>query len=157
MDLGSVLLWTVITLLCVVPFIALARNSKKNKQQSFQALQEFAAQHKASIDQQDHWFKSTIGLDEKQGLLFFISELHGTQQKQWINLSEIQKCIVSGSNRIVGDQKVIDSIELHFSSGSNPKSVVLEFFNVNSGNLTPTIEFQLAEKWSKIANAHLSY
>lgn len=157
MDLGNVLLWTVITLLCVVPFIVLARNSKKNKQQSLQALQEFAAQHHASLNQQDHWFKSAIGLDENQGLLFFISELHGTQQKQWINLSEIQKCTVSDSSRMVGEQKVVDRIELLFSSGSNPKSVVLEFFNVNSGNLTPTIEFQLAEKWSKIANAHLSY
>lgn len=88
--------------------------------------------------------------------MFFISELHGTQQKQWINLSEIQKCTVSDSSRMVDDQNVVDRIELLFSSGSNPKSVVLEFFNVSSGNLTPTIEFQLAEKWSKIANAHLA-
>lgn len=157
MDLGNVLLWTVITLLCVVPFIVLARNAKKNKQQSLQALQEFAAQHNASIDQQDHWFKSAIGIDEKQGLLFFISELRGTQVKQWVPLAEVQQCSVQDSSRTIDGQKVVDRIELMLSSrNSSQNTVALEVFNVNSGNLTPTIEFQLADKWSKIVNAHLA-
>lgn len=158
MDLGNVLLWTVITLLCVGPFIVLARTSKKNKQQSSQALQAFAAQHNASVDQQDYWFKSAIGIDEKNGLLFFISELHGPQIKQCISLADVQKCSVQDSIRMIDGQKVVDRIELLLSArNGNQSSVVLDFFNVTSGNLTPTIEFQMAEKWSKIVNAHLLY
>lgn len=156
MDLGNVLMWSVIAVICIVPFVIMSRNAQKEKQKSRQALQDFAAEHNASIDQEDHWMKIAIGLDEKQGLLFFLSELHGTQDKQWVNLSEIQKCTVSDSSRMVSGQKVVDKIELLFSIRGNQNSVALEFFNVSSGNLTPTIEFQLAEKWSKIANAHLA-
>lgn len=153
MDLSNVLLWTVITLLCIVPFILLARNSKKNKQQFLKVLQEFAVQHHASIDQQDHWFKTAIGLDEKQGLLYFVRERQGTWSKQWVKLAEVQKCTIQDSSRLVDGQKVVDRIELLLNTLNG--SVTLEFFNVNSGSLTPTIEFQLAEKWSKIVNAHL--
>lgn len=157
MDLGNVLMWSVIAVICIVPFVIMSRNAQKEKQKSRQALRDFAAEHNASIDQEDHWMKLAIGLDEKQGLLFFLSELHGPLNKQWIKLSEINKCTVGGNSRMVSGQKVVDSIELLFSFRSNQSSIALEFFNVNSGNLTPSIEFQLAEKWSKIADAHLIY
>jgi hypothetical protein len=157
MDLGNILLWSVVTLICVVPFILLSRMAKKDKEKDLQALLDFAAKNHFSITQHDLWFKSAIGLDEAKQAIVFISRLHGTPLAQWILLEDIQNCRVVEANRTVNvadsTSKVVDKIELVFTPrNSNNANVVLEFFNVNSGNLTPSFEFELAEKWSKIAN-----
>lgn len=160
MDLGNVLLWSVIAVICTAPFILMSRSAKKKKQASLKALRDFAAQHHASIDQEDHWLKFAIGVDEKQGSIFFLSELYGPQTTQWVKLSDIQKCRIEEKSRVVGvqgaDHKVVDKLELVFSPrNKDQNTVVFELFNVESGNVTLTTEYQLADKWSKIANAYI--
>ena len=158
MDLGNILLWSIITLLCVVPFIVLSNIAKKKKQQDLKALLDFAANHHFTITQYDLWFKSAIGLDEAKQAIVFVSNLRGTPVEQWVMLEDIQKCQINETSRMVGGQdqssKVVDKFELVFSSSKG--NTAFEFFNVNSGNLTPTIEYQLAEKWSKMANERIA-
>lgn len=158
MDLGNILMWSIITLLCVVPFIVLSNNAKKKKQQDLKALLDFATSNDFSITQHDLWFKSAIGLDENKQAIVFVSSLHGAPVARWVLLEEVQKCQINETSRMVGGQdlssKVIDKFELVFTS--NKGNTSFEFFNVNSGNLTPTIEYQLAEKWSKIANERIA-
>ena len=158
MDLGNILLWSIIALLCVVPFIVLSNIAKKKKQQDLKALLDFAANNHFSITQHDLWFKSAIGLDETKQAIVFVSSLRGAPVAQWVLLEEVQKCQINETSRMVGgpDQssKVIDKFELVFTS--NKGNTSFEFFNVISGNLTPTIEYQLAEKWCKIANERIA-
>lgn len=158
MDLGNILLWSVIILLCVVPFIVLGNMAKKKKQQDLKALLDFAVSNHFSISQYDLWFKSAIGLDETKQAIVFVSNLRGTPVAQWVLLEDAQKCQINETSRMVGGQdqssKVIDKLELVFSGKQGNTS--FEFFNVNSGNLTPTIEYQMAEKWSAIANERIA-
>lgn len=157
MDFGTTIIGVVIILLCILPFVIKAINSKRKEQQLLNNLFSIAKEKNCAITEHSVWNNSAIGIDNTNKALFFINTKNNYNKH--ILLQEASKCRVVNTNRIVGtgsnSSKVIDKLELMITL-KNKSEVVIEFYNTEHDSLSLTSEIQLMEKWNAIINKNIA-
>ena len=161
MDLGATIVGMTIILMCIIPFVLISRNNRKQEQKLLEELVSDAEKHHCNISRHDFRRNSVIGIDDNARMAFFAGKVKNEQVRQHIRLAEIQKCRVINSGRIVhhsgSNHKVIEKIEMAFTfQNKNQPEALLEFYNRDYDSPTLTGELQLAEKWCKIFNDKIS-
>ncbi len=157
MELGTAIIAISIILACIIPFVLISRSNKKKELQFLQALSDLSENSDCKISKYDVWNNAAIGADEALNMIFFIKKSGDHETQQQINLAKVEKCTVVNTSRTInsnsGDLKVIDKLELSFSSSDkNQSETVMVLYDANSDSLTLSGELQLVEKWCKIAN-----
>lgn len=161
MGTGTIIFVLVVLIGIVLP-IVLLNSKKKNKEKQFiKTLFDLAEKNNCKISEHNLWNNTLIGIDKETRKLFFIRKTDNNLTTNEIDLSEIQKCRIVKSNRIVNNKdsenNVVDKLELSFAFRDTKKSeTILEFYNTNRDNLTVYRELQLIEKWSELVNATIA-
>lgn len=159
MDLGSILVGTILTAICILPFVLLHLRAVKLKRQKMKMLLEIAHAHGSTIDQYDFFGDAMIGMDPEHTHVFFVRHQNTQAVSEVVRLDGIAKCKYTKSNRTAssnnGNIAALSRIDLCFVPvNTNVPETKLELFNER---LKPMVsnELEIAEKWSKLINAHL--
>lgn len=162
MDSNMILTWSITILAIIFLILFIQKRNKKRGKEILSVLQSFAKDNNGEISSYDRWDKTLIGIDNSEiNKLFFIRTISDKEFREVINLSEVKKCRLIKTERIVRYNKenvsVIDKIELIFSFVSTHKpDIALEFYNNEYDSLTLSGQLQLAQKWSGIVEAILN-
>ena len=160
MDFGTIF-GLIFLIICVLAVVLVNSNKKKKGKRFSQTLFDMVEKNNCKISEYDLWNNTLIGIDKDSHYLFFIRKTDSNVITNEIDLSEIQKCRVVNSARIVNNKKsssnVIDKLELSFSYRDPKKNeTTMEFYNTNRDSLTVYRELQLIEKWSEIINTDIA-
>jgi len=158
MDIVTILIGLVVSVICVVPFIIIRKNKRKRETESKELISRLAAKSNSKVDAYDRWNKAIVGIDSLNRKLFFIKKIKDMEIQHAIDLSGIQMARVINSQRsaINGNYTVIQKLQLGLLSKDKDKSeTLLEFYNADYDSLTIMEELRLVEKWSKIVNSHI--
>lgn len=158
MDSGTAITATTIVLVCIMPFVYMSINNKKARKQLIEKLNELAQNNHCTITHYDIVNSLAIGIDEASATIFFIKKMATAQIAQHVTLTEIQKCNVITTNKTIVEEgyhfKTLDKLELAFSHRNKSEAqIVMTFYEAYSADsATLSNEFQIADKWCKIAN-----
>jgi len=161
MDFGLIVITIIILALCIVPFVIMARNSKKKEKQILQSLFDLAGKHNYTVSQFDLWNHAAIGSDEGMNMIFFTKKNKIMEAHEHIRLEDVQRCRIINSIRSVSKQgghgQVIDKLELAFTYHNRTKpETILNIFDVDGDSLTVTKELYMAEKWNRLINEKIN-
>src|SRR6187455_1069978 len=161
MDFGLIVITIIILALCIVPFVIMARNSKKKEKQILQSLFDLAGKHNYTVSQFDLWNNAAIGSDEGMNMIFFTKKNKIMEAHEHIRLEDVQRCRIINSSRSVSKQgghgQEIDKLELAFTYHNRTKpETILNIFDVDGDSLTVTKELYMAEKWNRLINEKIN-
>lgn len=158
MDLGSVIVGTIILAFCIVPFVIMHYNSVKKENKMLQSLNEIAQQHNCKISQHEFCGDFVIGLDENINFVFFFKQKKEEAISRFVDLSEIQYCKAVKSTRTIqskdGNISIPDRVELSYIPANKGKAET-RFELYDEENMQISGELQLVDKWSKQINDRL--
>ena len=156
MDIGITITGAILIAICILPFVLIGRNSRKQEKLLFQSLSNIAAKHNCKITQHECCEEYIIGLDETSNFLFFFKRVKDKEISKQINLSEIQNCKIINTSRSNGNEKIIDKLELSFSSSTKKEAnIILELYN-SDDRIQLGDDFLLIERWAKKINELLN-
>jgi hypothetical protein len=158
MDQKTILIGTIILLVCLVPVSLLKLKVILAKRKKLRILNNLAEKNNTLLMDYEHWNDSAIGLTEKGQMLFVINNVKENEQGHVINLSLFSKCRVvnnnTGSPFKEGNFKVSDGIDLELTGPGN-LSERINFYNTERDGDLLTDELSLAEKWNRIINGSI--
>jgi hypothetical protein len=159
MDIGIILLGTIIILACVLPLVFIMKNRSKKEKEFRDVIFDMAAKSNSNIDQYDRWNNTIIGIDNSNRKLFFYRKAGGKVIQHEIDLAEIEMSSVINTQHHSKNtnNSVTQKLELALiAKGSNTNKLFLEFYNADFDSLTIMDELQLVEKWSRNVNSIIS-
>ncbi len=159
MDSGTLIVGTILVVLCILPVILTERSRKKKEKRLYKHLASLAEAQNCKITKYERCCNMMIGIDEINNHVFFIKKSKEGEKGQYINLREIQNCRIRTTGRTVeestGGGMVTEKLELVFmpvlKSGTE---IVWEIYNAED-NLQLSGELQLIEKWAGIIKEKL--
>lgn len=159
MDLGTALIGLILTALCVIPIILIARGNKKSQNKLEQSLTSLAAKSNCKIAKKEYCGELIIGIDDNANHFFYVKQFKDKETTHHVNLAEMQQCKVINTGKTMSHKnqnvKVIDKLELFFTpTDKNKPGVSLEFYNADD-EIQMTGELILIEKWAKELNQKL--
>lgn len=159
MDIGNVILGTVLIVTCVAPFIWLNQIKKRAEKQLLKSLTDFAAEHDGVISRHETCRDMAIGLDEQHNRVFFYKKSPTEEVRQHIELAGIKSCKVINTSKSLRDKDnvrtVLEKLELSFAPAvENKPATVLEIYDMYK-NVQPAGELDFAEQWAKWVNERL--
>ncbi|MGE0562021.1 MAG: hypothetical protein AB7O47_09410 [Flavobacteriales bacterium] len=154
MDLQSIIVGVIVIALCFFPYVYMTRKAKKRDQQFFQLLLDKAKQLNCNITIHEVTGNIIIGLDDEKKFFFFLKRTKNYERIQHINLNEVKSVKLNNISRMVGEkgnkQKVIDKLQLVFTTHSSiTRDKIFEFYNSDE-TLVMNGELKLIETWLKI-------
>jgi len=160
MDIGNVIVGTILIVTCIAPFIWLHRVKKRAEKQLLNALTNLAAEHKGVISRYETCRDMVIGLDEQNNRVFFYKKSPSEEVAQHIELAGIKTCKVVNTSRTLKDKdnvrNVLEKLELSFvPAAENNPAIVLELYDMYK-NVQPLGELEFAEQWAKWMNERLN-
>ena len=117
-----------------------------------------AAQHQLSVSHHDFWDPCyAIGVDQNRKQLLYTRKHEERYDQVVVDLTKVEKCIVSSISREVKGDKVIDKVGLLFTYrlGLTLSPTHLEFYDKEE-SLNLNEEFVLAKKWEALVNSYLA-
>jgi hypothetical protein len=160
MNPGTIIFLAILFLAIAIPvFIS---NRKKNKREKLllNRMNEFAKRSNCILSDYQHWKDLQIGIDQKNGKLFFIRSTKDHESEKEIDLSKVQNIRVLKGERLVnmGNDKytAIDKIDVTFTDRNSQTETIMDFYNCGYDSPTVQGELQLAEKWKEIAYSWIS-
>ena len=159
MDLGNIILGTIILTICIGPLVLLYFKSVNTNTKMLQSLKEIAQQHNCSISKHEFCNNFAIGLDENNNYAFFFKQIEKDSISQFVNLSEFKDCkaVKRTSFTKVKDENItfFEKIELKFiPKNKSQAETTFELYTPENRQLSG--ELQLVDKWSTQINEHLS-
>lgn len=159
MDTTSTIIGLVLLAIIILPFAILTRKSKAIEKKRKLALAEFAKEQNCMLTKQETDGDISIGIDEKQNKLFFLSYYKDTPLMQFIDLAQIEACSVvktiKEGMKDNGDSYSIASLAINFNPREKHiKQETMEFFNAQKKIQLGT-EYVLLREWLKIINDQL--
>jgi hypothetical protein len=157
MDLGTIIIGTIMIAICLMPFVLMSR-SRKNKEKAISRnLEKAALENGGRISAYDINLTIGIGMDDVNRVVYFSRLIGGRETIQQVSLSDVQSCkviIKSKVNAVYGGT-IIEKLTLAFSLKETKKGgFVYEFFDAIE-NIQLNGELQLIEKWQQKITTHL--
>ncbi len=161
MELGTIIIGLIITALCAMPFIFMARGRKRKQKELLDNLKGIAESNKTDVENFDFGPGFAIGLSSAKNHILFFKKKKEQDIEMCIPVNTLRKCEVKEVKRRItakkGKEEIIDKLELVFYSNdksSNPKSFELynsdDFLQLNG-------ELQLAKKWKGMVNQAMEF
>lgn len=159
MDLGNIILGTIILTICIGPLVLLYFKSVNANRKMLQSLKEIAQQYNCNISKHEFCNNFVIGLDENNKYAFFFKQKEDESISQFVNLSEIQDCraVKRTSYTKVKDENIsfFEKIELKFiPKNKSQAETTFELYTPENRQLNG--ELQLVDRWSTQISEHLS-
>jgi hypothetical protein len=159
LNLGTIIVGIICTLICVIPFILMGRSKKKKEHEQLLLLTNIANQHGGSITQHEFCGNFGIAIDENKGFVYFNKNVKGAITEGFVDLNQITACKVNNISISFTENKEtyhkINRLDLCFIPDNHTsKEIRWEFFSLEN-NLQPYGEFQAAERWSKLINKQI--
>lgn len=156
MDIGIIITGAILIAICILPFVLMERNSRKQEKLLFQSLSNIADKQNCKITVHECCEEYIIGLDEPKNFLFFFKRVKDKEISEQINLAEIQNCKIINTSRSNGNEKVIDKLELSLISNTKKTpDILLELYN-SDDRMQLGEDFLLIERWVKKINERLN-
>jgi hypothetical protein len=157
MDLNTLIIGLVCLALVIVPLIYFQNIQSKKSLKLYTDFLSTAENQKLDITLTDFWDPFyAIGIDTNNLKLLYIKKHEGIDQQTIVDLTQVSRCSVNKMSRDTDGSKVIDKIELVFSSSDPRYSVkVLEFYS-REENLILGHELKICERWCTTINASLA-
>ena len=159
MDTSTAIVTAILIGISIIPFTLMARRRKKEEQHCLQSLTNLANKYECQISQHEICGDFGIGIDDNKNAVLYFEQMKDKIIEVFIDLTTVQKCSVNRTTHStsVGNDSVIDKLELSFSPLVKDKpDILLEFFNIERCSHLNG-ELQTAEKWSKMINDRLRF
>jgi hypothetical protein len=156
MDIGITITGAILIAICMLPFVLIGRNRRKQEKLLFQSLSNIAAKQNCKITVHECCEEYIIGLDETSNFLFFFKKIKDKEISKQINLAEIQNCKTINTSRSNGNEKIIDKLELSLIANTKKTpDILLELYN-SDDRMQLGDDFLLIERWAKKLNERLN-
>ncbi len=159
MDLGIVIIGSILIAVSVVPFVIINYSSVKKENKKIELLTKIALQHNCKISQHELCGDFVIGLDENKKFLFFIKQKEKELTSQCVDLKEFQICHTEENTKTIQNKEEdfikTESVALCFKPINKDKSETKLILYDEEKNNMLSGELLLAEKISKKINALL--
>lgn len=153
-DLPSLIIGIIALATFAVPIAWYQISEKMKGKKLHDDLYQYAQQEKLTLTSEEVWGDHyALGVDKKNRKLLYMKHTRDSDQKEIIDLSEVQKCKVSNGTKTVreasGKKSVITSINLLFHYRDSGKSASsLEVYDSANGR-TLTYEISIANKLAR--------
>lgn len=159
MDWGTAIIWLIMILICIVPFVIMHYNRVKKENKMLHSLKENAQQQNCKISQHEFCGDYVMGIDESRNFVFFFKQKKEEAISQFVDLAEIQTCQVVKKTRNVkndiGSLGFIERVELSFTpTNKNKGETSFELYDEET-NMQLSGELQFVDKWTKQINDRL--
>lgn len=159
-DLGSTIVFAIIIVICILPFIFLyiGKNKKKNKLRK--ELASMAQKKNRKLQQCEIFTNFAIGTDENNEFLFYMKQGKDGIKEYQIALNEVKDCKIRQTDRRLKHNKkqnlVIDKLELSLVPyPGKGREINLEFFNTDD-NLPLYGELNSLKSWKAFVQERLA-
>lgn len=151
MNLGTLIIGIICTIILALPFILTSRSKKKKGIELLTSLKDLAKQNNSEITKHEINSYYSIGLDETKQAVSFIFKSDEIFTSNFIDLTNVKSCKIENINILSRtNNQVLDKLTLNLSYFDKKKSdVVLTFFN-SDVSYQPINEFESIEKWNKL-------
>lgn len=160
MDLGTDIIAIIIVIVCILPFILIAKGRKKKEKKLLAALQEVANRDNCTVNDYEINSSFIIGIDYKQNRVFYYKNEEGVINEGIVNLEGIKTCKIGTQSKTVNAAKsrkeyIIQGLNLKFVPRLKQDPEVS--FTVYDSDLKMQLtgELQLAKKWETLINKKL--
>ncbi len=147
MDSGIIIIGIITLLVCILPFIFMARSRKIKTTQMLNALNNLAKEKDCKITTHEFCGDLLVGIDEHNPYFFLHKKTLNSTVNQVVNLSEIKSCEIVNTKY---NRDIVQKLELKFTSENNKQAeIFVEFYN-HAENFQLSGEIQLIEKWLEL-------
>lgn len=160
MDLGTDIIAIIIVIVCILPFILIAKGRKKKEKKLLAALQEVANRDNCTVNDYEINSSFIIGIDYKQNRVFYYKNEEGVINEGIVNLEGIKTCKIGTQSKTINAAKgrkeyIIQGLNLKFVPRLKQDPEVS--FTVYDSDLKMQLtgELQLAKKWETLINKKL--
>ncbi|EWH13710.1 hypothetical protein KLA_07921 [Cellulophaga geojensis KL-A] len=159
MDLGTDIVAIIIVVICLLPFIFIARGRKKREKKMLTSLEEVAKKDNCTVNDYDINAGFIIGIDHKQNQVFYYKNEEGVINQGSVNLTGIKKCKIATHTKAINAKNrkeyIVEGLDLKFIPRYNQDPEVS--FTVYDSDLKMQLtgELQLAKKWETLINKKL--
>ena len=160
MDTGTIVVACLFVSILLIPIVVINLHRKKLAKKWLLRLNQSAYQYNCSITMHEYSRHFAIGMDEKNGFVFFMSGKDAQPDCSFADLSAIKKVqvvkeLVTGnvSKDTMGQP---DQISLQFIPLNNSVSGTRFLFFDTSRDGLPSDEFNIAERWASKLNGCLA-
>lgn len=147
MDLGITIIGIIIILTCILPFILNSIKKRKQHKKVIDNLSNIAKMNDATIEINEIWNQSAIGIDAKKKILFYSEKAEDDTTFKVLNLCEVQKCSVVKFQDKHQSLQRLDLTFDFFDKNKSEKSIAFYNENVTTSLVN---ELELIEKWNGI-------
>lgn len=147
MDSGIIIIGIITLLICILPFVLMARSRKIKNNQMLHTLAELAQTKDCKITTHEFCGELLVGIDENKPYFFLHKQTSNGITNQAINLSEMKSCEIVNTKY---NRDIVQKLELKFiSENTKQADILVEFYN-RIENFQLSGEIQLIEKWVEL-------
>lgn len=150
-------IYTITTLLCVLPIIWLIFIGKSSAKKDEKLIKNALKDENITFTITEKWNKNFLGLDAVQNILVFIKIMNQETTLIKIDLNTIKSCHI---NKKIKDSKKeaiiqpeLQSLELELFFSKKNESVLLKLYNIDD-EFTQDLEVERAETWQTLIQEH---
>lgn len=153
MDLGTLIIATILVALCLLPFLLIGNTIRKKRKNLERAFAQFAVERNCQIAEHEICGEIILGYAKDKYAFVFLRQKKTNVESWFIPLIEVQNCTALKSNKSIkaasGTYTVIDrlALQLDFKDKNRP-DCTLEFYSLENG-LQLDGELQLLDKWAQ--------
>lgn len=159
MEMGTIVISTILIVICMLPFVLISGSAKKRKNQLKKALDTSISRNNGTLTDYEIHYNFAIGLDNKNKQIYYYRKTPEIEYHQEVNLKEIISCEVKKDSKRIKNGKsnyeLIQRIALVFTSKHGTIIEQFEFFNEDVSTQLNG-EIALAATWSQKVSHLLS-
>lgn len=149
MEFSKIFLFAIFLAITIIPVALYQIKENSKNQKAWKRLKESTSKDGATISAIDKWSFTALAIDETKGLLYYshFSKIADLSEK--IDLKNLKNCVID-------KQKNYDRESINLVLSSKENTISLPFYDSNNDGFVLSGQLQLAEKWKKIINSHIS-
>lgn len=153
MDSASLTIGLVLTLICALPLLYIAKNQAKNKNKIKEIFSHFS-QGKYNFSTRETHYKKIYALDKENKGFLFIDMEKENNKVAFVDLSDVSSCKMEEVATGNDNSKIIFSFK-HKSGKANSEVVLYDLENDKLGKAYWLENEQIAKKWQLILEKNI--
>jgi hypothetical protein len=159
MDYGTAIIGALAIIICFIPVYLIGNSTRKKRNYLLNLLQGLATQNKSTISEKEFFRDYAIGIDQKEGMVYFVKSVQEKNASFTIDLNKMSHCTIQKKERSVpsktGPYNITEQLDLTFTPKNKGNAVInLPFYSIED-SLQVTGELQSIKKWEIIINDYL--
>lgn len=152
METGTIIISTILIVICILPFILISRSTRKKEKQLKKLLESSVSKNNGKLTDYVINNNFALGLDSNAKQIYYYKKTQETEYFQKVNLNEIKSCEVKKNTKRIKEGKsnyeLIQRVSLMFT---NAEGTIVEQFELydDDGNSQLNGEIALADNWKQ--------